>query len=98
MIHPLIDFGVGALVISSMLGIFRMIKGPTVMDRILSFDTIAISIIGILLLLSMKWESEYYMDIVLIFSIFGFFGTIAFSFYLSKTYDEHPDNNSGENQ
>lgn len=61
------------------------------MDRIMSVDAVAICIIGILVLESIKWKSPYFIDLILVFSLLNFIGTVAFVYYLSKTYEAHRD-------
>ncbi len=80
------------LCVSLLVVVARMIKGPTIMDRILCFDAMSVCVVGILLLLSVWWRSWSYLDLVLVFSLFGFLGTIVFSYYLYKTYIPHQNN------
>jgi len=96
MIDTVINICLAILLLSLPLTFIRLIKGPTIMDRVLCFDSISIAIIGILVLLVMKWQSIHYIDIILIFSIFGFFGTVVFSYYLYKTYSTHSDPGSSD--
>lgn len=78
--------------------VYRMIKGPTIMDRVLSFDGISITIIAVIILLSMMWRTTRYLDVILIFSILGFFGTVMFSQYLMKTYPNRLDKEPEDKQ
>ncbi len=74
-----------ALTLAVLLGLWRLVKGPTVLDRILAFDLIATSIVGMIALLSVEWRTALYLELVLIFSLLGFTGTVAFVFHLHKT-------------
>lgn len=74
----------GALTLAVLLGLVRLFKGPTVLDRILAFDLIATSIVGMIALLSVKWRTPLYLELVLLFSLLGFVGTVAFVFHLHK--------------
>ena len=79
---------------SVFLSLYRMIKGPTTMDRVLSFDSFAISVVGIMVLLYIHWKTVIYLDLIIIFSLFGFFGTVAFSYFLDRTYPENTEENN----
>src|SRR5690554_5283098 len=70
------------LVISILLALYRLFAGPTILDRIIGFDMVAIGIIGIMILLSLIWQSTLYVEIMLIFSLLGFLGTVAFVSFL----------------
>jgi multisubunit Na+/H+ antiporter MnhF subunit len=63
-------------------GLWRMVLGPTTLDRILSFDMIAICSVAFMGILSIRWNSEFFLELILIFTLLGFFGTAAFLFFL----------------
>ncbi|MEM1157043.1 MAG: monovalent cation/H+ antiporter complex subunit F [Verrucomicrobiota bacterium] len=67
-------------------GLFRMAVGPTILDRILAFDMVAISAVALMGILSIKWHTELFLELILVFSLLGFFGTVALVFYLQQTY------------
>ncbi|MEM6886126.1 MAG: monovalent cation/H+ antiporter complex subunit F [Verrucomicrobiota bacterium] len=71
-------------------GLFRMAVGPTILDRILAFDMVAISAVALMGILSIRWHTELFLELILIFSLLGFFGTVALVFYLQKTYPAYP--------
>lgn len=80
-----VAFGILTLAIAC--GLVRLALGPTVIDRILAFDLITTSTVGMIVLLSIQWKTPLYLELVLIFSLLGFFGTVAFVQYLSRTQD-----------
>lgn len=72
------------LSISVLLTLFRVIKGPTVHDRILALDSIGYTIIGIVALLSIHLDSHAYMETILLIGILAFLGTMALSRYMER--------------
>ena len=82
----LIDTALIVLLCMLPLSLIQLIKGPSVFDRLVCYDALSVTIIGIILTLSMKWQSTNFLDIILVFSMFGFFSTVAFVYYLHKTY------------
>jgi multicomponent Na+:H+ antiporter subunit F len=80
----------------------RMVKGPTVLDRILSFDAITICVVGLMVVLSVQWSTPYFLELILIFSLLGFLGSVAFILYLQVTLpspgteNEHEDKHEHE--
>lgn len=90
MINLALFFGFGALMLAVLLGLVRLARGPTVLDRILAFDLIATSAVGMVVLLSVKWQTAVYLELILIFSLLGFVGTVAFVFHLHQTLEERP--------
>ncbi len=77
--------------ISIFLSCWRLIQGPTVFDRVLGFDSLSISVIAGIIIVSVLWKTSLYIDAILIFSLFGFLGSLSFCFYLSKSYPESND-------
>ena len=75
------------LTLAIALGMVRLARGPTVIDRIMAFDLITTSAVGMIVLLSIQWKNAMYLELILIFSLLGFFGTVAFVHYLSRTQD-----------
>ena len=92
--NPIILQMCQVLLLSSIIcSLIRMIKGTTTMDRVLSFDAFAVSVVGLMILFYIQWKSALYLDLIIIFSLFGFFGTVAFSYFLHRTY---PFNEKGD--
>ena len=62
----------------------RLLKGPSVNDRIAAMDLIASVIMGVILVYSVLINNEMYFDVTLIISLISFIGTIAVSTYLKQ--------------
>lgn len=73
------------LIVATLIGFYRLAKGPSVVDRILAFDSVVLCTVGLIVLLSRTWESPLFLELILIVSSLGFFGTVAFVSYLKRT-------------
>ncbi|OZI11334.1 Na(+)/H(+) antiporter subunit F [Bacillaceae bacterium SAS-127] len=78
----------------SMLGlVYRLIKGPTVPDRVVALDAIGINLVAIIAILSMLLRTSEFLDVILLMGILAFIGTIGFAKFLEKgeiiEYDRH---------
>jgi multicomponent Na+:H+ antiporter subunit F len=62
--------------------IVRIIRGPTLADRILGLDTITVLAVGIIGLFAVASAQPLYADIAIAVALVGFLGTVAFSRYL----------------
>ncbi|MEW8970072.1 MAG: Na(+)/H(+) antiporter subunit F1 [Mesobacillus sp.] len=75
--------------------IYRVIKGPTVADRVVALDAIGISLVSVVALVSVFLETSAFLDIILLIGILAFIGTVAFSKFLEKgeimEYDRNGD-------
>jgi multicomponent Na+:H+ antiporter subunit F len=70
------------LLAGTSLALARLLAGPSILDRIIAFDLVAIGIVGMVVLLSVWWKTHLFVEIMLIFSLLGFVGTVAFVCYL----------------
>lgn len=72
------------LCLAIILVFIRFVKGPQIVDRVISLDliiTIGVGVIGIFSIISKK---SNFLDDAMILALIAFLGTIAFSYYLEK--------------
>lgn len=61
--------------------VFRVLRGPSIPDRVLASDTFVAITISIMVLLSLE-RNDFLMDIAIVYAVLGFLGTITISKYL----------------
>jgi multicomponent K+:H+ antiporter subunit F len=66
------------------LNLWRLIKGPSLPDRILALDTMSINAIALLVLYGVYQASAIYFEAALLIAVMGFVGTVALSKYLLR--------------
>lgn len=66
------------LSLSFFAGLYRLIRGPNLLNRLLAFDLIALCIIAITVVYSLIYGVTYFVEIMIIFCLLGFTTTIAF--------------------
>ncbi|MGM0471423.1 MAG: monovalent cation/H+ antiporter complex subunit F [Bacillota bacterium] len=72
------------IMITGLLTFYRVIKGPTVFDRIIAADSISVMFLLILVLLSRYFQREIFIDIALVYSILLFIDVLIMSKYFAK--------------
>lgn len=73
------------LVLLSMVGLlYRLFKGPSIPDRLIALDAIGIMIISATALLAIIFETQFFIEIILLVAIISFIGTTAFSKFIEK--------------
>jgi multicomponent K+:H+ antiporter subunit F len=60
------------------LNLWRVARGPQVVDRILALDTLTINAIALILLFGMRLGTSMIFDAALLLAMMGFVGTAAF--------------------
>lgn len=79
----------------SMLGlIYRVIKGPSIPDRVVALDAIGINLVAIIAIVSIILKTNAFLEVILLIGILAFIGTVAFSKYLEKGVIIEHDRNS----
>lgn len=90
----LTQIGVGILVLGILLCLYRMIKGPHLTDRVLAGDTVAMLVAGLVVVLSIKYDSALFYDAALVVAILGFVSTLAFAQYIGAKNKSAPEPNT----
>ena len=70
------------LIVSFGLGTYRVLKGPTVGDRIAAFDFLAVNLALLIVVVALRTGYSSLLDVALLVSILGFLGTVALARYL----------------
>ncbi len=69
----------------SMLGlIYRVVKGPSVPDRVIALDALGVNLIGVIALVSILLDTYAFLEVILLLGILAFIGTVAMAKYLEK--------------
>ncbi len=76
---------------AALLSLWRVVFGPRILDRVVAYDTVAVCIVGMMVLLSVRWHTGHLIEIMLIFSLLGFMGSIAFVTYLNTVIPRQRD-------
>jgi multicomponent Na+:H+ antiporter subunit F len=80
----LINVALFILLFAFILAFIRLLKGPTVNDRIVALDLIASVLMAFILCYSVLINKAIYIDITIVISLISFIGTIAISTYLKQ--------------
>lgn len=66
------------------LGLVRLVIGPSTADRLIGLNLVAGQVLALLILLAVKEEAALYLDVALVYDIFGFLGILAIVKYFTK--------------
>lgn len=91
----------GLLSVSFLVTVFKVVKGPTLPDRVLALDMLVAVAIGFIAVLAIKTGFTLYIDIAIALGLVGFLATVAFArFILARGKTEElvaPQNVAGPN-
>ena len=63
--------------------LFRIIRGPSIAERMVGIDIFGILVVGVCALLVLKTGRDFIIDIAITWAILSFIGTISLAKYLS---------------
>ncbi|MFS2249060.1 Na(+)/H(+) antiporter subunit F1 [Bacillus sp. A31] len=84
MMEIILQISLGILALSTLLFVIRVIKGPSIPDRVSALDAVGINLIGMTAIVSILLKTTTFFEIVLLLGILAFIGTVAFSKFLEK--------------
>ena len=70
--------------LAMLLALYRLLRGPSVPDRILALDTLSVAAIAQLILLGMYLDTAVYFEVALIIAMLGFVSTVVLSKYVLR--------------
>jgi multicomponent K+:H+ antiporter subunit F len=76
--------GMGAVAVAILLCGWRLLLGPTIADRVLALDTLYMSVVALVIMLGLHWQTPLLFEAALIVALLGFVATVALARYLSR--------------
>jgi multicomponent Na+:H+ antiporter subunit F len=71
------------LVLGAFFCLFRVLRGPSISDRIIAVDVMAVLFSSITALLAFQYKLAYLMDISIALAVISFVATLALAKYLA---------------
>lgn len=84
MVDLLFQFGIVLYITAIAIATIRVLKGPSLPDRVVSFDVIGVNLISLVAILSVILDTRAYLEVILIIAILAFISTIAFSKFIER--------------
>ena len=84
MVDVTLDIAFILLLLGMVFSFLRLFRGPDLLDRVVALDLIAALAAGLAILFIIRSGEKRYLDIVLIFSLIVFLGTVAIARMINK--------------
>jgi multicomponent K+:H+ antiporter subunit F len=84
LLATVLPWAIGGFTLALLLAAWRLLRGPSVPDRILALDTLYINSLALLVLLGLSLGTELYFEAALLIAMLGFIGTVVLSKYLLR--------------
>lgn len=67
-----------------LLTVYRLVKGPTLADRVVALDMLTVLLMALLMIFAVAVEVSNYLDAALALALVAFLATVAFARYLER--------------
>jgi multisubunit Na+/H+ antiporter MnhF subunit len=80
----LLDLMIAFLLGSTLISMIRVVIGPTAADRMIGLNLVSGQVLALLVLSAVRGNHGIYLDVALVYDIFGFVGLLAITYYLQR--------------
>ena len=73
------------LVVAAGMTFIRLLKGPTLPDRVIAIDLIGVLMVCLLVVTAAATEQLAFLDVAMVVALISFVGTVAYSRYIERS-------------
>jgi multicomponent Na+:H+ antiporter subunit F len=70
--------------VALLVAFIRLVKGPTLPDRVVAMDLIGVLVVGLIVVLAGRSGVRATLDAGIVIALVGFLGTIAYATYVER--------------
>lgn len=87
-----VDVAILLILLSFLIAFVRIALGPTLPDRVVAFDMLALLAVGFIGLLTLKSGQPVFLDAAIALALVAFVGTVAYARYIERCGARQKDN------
>ena len=84
MAEIVLQIALGLMFCSILFGVIRLVRGETVVDRVIALDLLTLVSISLIALFAHHTGRFIYLDVALVYGLLSFLGVLAVARYLEK--------------
>ena len=69
----------GMLGLSALLSLWRVVRGPTLPDRVVALDLMGVLVVAIAVTSAALSGSRFYLDVAIVIALISFVGTVGYA-------------------
>jgi multicomponent Na+:H+ antiporter subunit F len=73
------------LTVAAALTFIRVVKGPTLTDRVIALDLIGVLMVCLLVVTAAATGEQAFLDVAMVVALIAFVGTVAYSRYIERS-------------
>lgn len=84
LLTPALDAAVFLVIVAIVLAIVRLVKGPSLADRVVALDLMTALIVSFCGLFALKSGETAYLDVAIVLALIGFLATVALARFIER--------------
>jgi len=89
-----LEIGFMSVVLSVVLAFIRMVKGPSLQDRVVALDFMTVAIVAFCGLAAVRYDTPAFLDVALVLALVGFLATVALARFAERRTVRRQEENS----
>ena len=84
MLDLAIEITLVMLALAALVAFVRVVRGPTLPDRVVAIDLIGVLIVGVIVVEAAATGNQAFLDVAIVIALISFVGTIAYARYVER--------------
>jgi multicomponent Na+:H+ antiporter subunit F len=72
------------LAVAAVLAFIRLVRGPTLPDRVIAIDLMGVLIVCLLVVVGASTAQRAFLDVAIVIALISFVGTVAYARYVER--------------
>ncbi len=82
------EFALVTLAASVLVAVVRLVRGPTLPDRVVAMDLIGVLVVGLIVVLAASTGVRAALDAAIVIALIAFVSTVAYATYIERGHPE----------
>lgn len=82
--ESLVLIAVALMAVALVLAVVRLLRGPSVPDRVVAFDLLTLHVLGLICGTAILTQQWLFLDVAIILALMTFIATLAFARYVER--------------
>lgn len=83
-LNTALELGFVLIVLAVILAFVRLVRGPSLQDRVVALDMMTVSIVAFCGLASIRYATAAFLDVALVLALVGFLATVALARFAER--------------
>lgn len=84
MFEAALSITLSMLTVAALLAFIRVVRGPTLPDRVVAMDLLGVLIVGLIVVYTAATGAKAFLDVGMVIALVSFVGTVAYARYIEK--------------